>query len=87
MRRQKVRNNASRFLDEVETLRAAQEARLKFVIKISCGILPADNVADELQRGWLTTARPGKRFNCYVIACHYPPMIDTTCFIAVASPR
>lgn len=48
---QKVRNNASRFLDEVETLRAAQETRLKFVIKISCGILPADNVADELQRG------------------------------------
>ena len=30
--------------------RAAQETRLKFVIKISCGVLPADNVAGELQR-------------------------------------
>lgn len=52
---QKVRNNVSRSLGGVETLRsrarAAQETRLKFVIKISCGVLPADNVADELQRG------------------------------------
>lgn len=50
---QKVRNNVSRFLDKPETgcARARQETRLKFVIKISCGILPADNVANELQRG------------------------------------